>query len=140
MTRRTAAVLRVARLQESAARGAIGRAMAAKAEAELAHEQAVADLAATPAPAGSALAATAAHSTRLRRAESAHEAADRVEEARTEVTGALARWQAMRQRRQLVAELDARQRSLEALEAERVQQRFIDDLNAGQAARRGVAS
>lgn len=130
MTRRTAAVLRVARLQESAARGAIGRALAAKAEAELTHATAVESLAATTLPTGSALEVGVAHDAQARRAQTATETAGAVEAAQAEVTGALARWQAMRQRRQLVAELDARQRALEILDAERAQQRFVDDLNA----------
>lgn len=131
MSRRLTTVLRVAALQETVARGAVGAAQAVVREAERDCADARDRLAATALTGGSVPELLASGSTVAGRAAVVLATDRAVDEAATARDEALARWVELRRRQRLLEELHARQRADDEAARERAAQRLADDLSAG---------
>lgn len=131
MSRRLTTVLRVAALQETVARGAVGAAQAVVREAERARADARDRLAAAALTGGSVRELLASGSTVAGRAAVVLATDRAVGEATTARDEALAQWVELRRRQRLLEELHARQRADDEAARERAAQRLADDLSAG---------
>ena len=131
MSRRLTTVLRVAGLQQTVARGAVGAAQAAVRAAEREHTDARVRLEATALTGGSVADLLASGTVVAARAASVLATERAVTDAETARDEALARWTELRRRQRLLEELHARQRAEDDAARERAAQRLADDLSAG---------